>query len=118
MENLHTDLTDARARVEELEKEKWLSDIVLLAEPQQEGVSGYTYQESGSAYVYQIPLVTESDKIRLEDDDTSVVITFKKPGRLPSHAALSTNGNALCISFANRPSRNIEIVSIHVYKEK
>ncbi len=118
MENLHTDLTDARARVEELEKEKWLSDIVLLAEPQQEGVSGYTYQESGSAYVYQIPLVTESDRIRLEDDDTSVVITFKKPGRLPSHAALSTNGNALCISFANRPSRNIEIVSIHVYKEK
>lgn len=118
MENLHTDLNDARTRVEELEKEKWLSNIVLLAEPKQEGGSGYTYQESGSAYVYQIPLVTESDRIRLEDDDTSVVVTFQKPGKLPSNAALSTNGNALCISFVNRPSRNIEIVSIHVYKER
>lgn len=118
MENLHTDLQDARARVAELEKEKWLSNITLLAQPHQEGVSGYAYQESGSAYVYQIPLVTEEDAIHLEDHDTAIVVEFKKPGRLPSNAALSTSGNALLISFVNRPARNIEIVSIHVYKEK
>lgn len=118
MENLHTDLQDARARVSELEKERWLSDITLLAEAQQEGVSGYAYQESGSAYVYQIPLVTQEDQIQLSDDDTAVVVTFKKPGRLPSNVAFSTSGNTLLISFANRPTRNIDIVSIHVYKEK
>lgn len=117
MENLHTDLQDARARVSELEKEKWLSNITLLAEPQQDGVSGYTYQESGSAYVYQIPLLNEQDQIQLEDMDTSIVVEFKKPGRLPSNVALSTSGNMLLISFANRPARNIDIVSIHVYKE-
>uniref|UniRef100_N2ADQ8 Uncharacterized protein n=1 Tax=Eubacterium plexicaudatum ASF492 TaxID=1235802 RepID=N2ADQ8_9FIRM len=117
MENLHTEVTDARSRVGELEKEKWFSDITLLAQPQQEGGSGYTYQESGSAYVYQIPLLTEEDQIRLEDADTSIVVEFKKPGRLPSNVALSTSGNALLVSFANQPTRNIEIVSIHVYKE-
>lgn len=117
MENLHTDLQDARARVSELEKEKWLSNITLLAEPQQDGVSGYTYQESGSAYVYQIPLLNEQDQIQLEDMDTSIVVEFKKPGKLPSNVALSTSGNMLLISFANRPARNIDIVSIHVYKE-
>lgn len=118
MENLHTDLQDARARVSELEKEKWLSDLTLLAEPQQEGISGYTYQESGSAYVYQIPLVTEPDPISLSEDDTAIVVTFKEPGRLPSNVALSVSGNTLLLSFANRPTRNINIVSIHVYKEK
>lgn len=118
MENLHTDLQDARARISELEKEKWLSDITLLAEAQQDGTSGYAYQESGSAYVYQIPLVTQEDQISLSDDDTVIVVTFKEPGRLPSNAALSTSGNALLLSFANRPTRNIDIVSIHVYKEK
>jgi len=118
MENLHTDLQDARTRVGELEKEKWFSDITLLAEPQQEGSSGYTYQESGSAYVYQIPLVTQADQISLSDDDTAIVVTFKKPGRLPSNVALSTSEDALLISFTNRPMRNIDIVSIHVYKEK
>ncbi len=117
MENLHTDLQDARARVSELEKEKWLSNITLLAEPQRDGVSGYTYQESGSAYVYQIPLLNEQDQIQLEDMDTSIVVEFKKPGKLPSNVALSTSGNMLLISFANRPARNIDIVSIHVYKE-
>ena len=118
MENLHTDLQDARARISELEKEKWLSDITLLAVPQQEGTSGYTYQESGSAYVYQIPLVTEEDQLQLSDDDTAIVVTFKKPARLPSNVAFSTSGNTLLISFVNRPTRNIDIVSIHVYKEK
>lgn len=118
MENLHTDLTDAQSRVGELEKEKWLSNITLLPQPQQEGASGYMYQESGSAYVYQIPLVTEEDPIRLEEEDTSIVVEFKKPGRLPSNVALSTSGNALLLSFANKPTRNIDIVSIHVYKEK
>lgn len=117
MENLHTDLQDARVRVNELEKEKWLSNITLLAEPQQDGISGYTYQESGSAYVYQIPLLNEQDQIQLEDMDTSIVVEFKKPGRLPSNVALSTSGNMLLISFANRPARNIDIVSIHVFKE-
>ncbi len=118
MENLHTDLLDARSRVGELEKEKWLSNITLLAEPYQESSSGYTYQESGSAYVYQIPLVTDADQIALSDDDTAIVIHFTQPGRLPSNAALSTSGNTLLISFANRPTRNINITSIHVYKEK
>lgn len=118
MENLHSGVTDAQSRVGELEKEKWLSNITLLAQPQQEGASGYMYQESGSAYVYQIPLVTEEDPIRLEDEDTSIVVEFKKPGRLPSNVALSTSGNALLLSFANKPTRNIDIVSIHVYKEK
>lgn len=118
MENLHTDLQDARARVSELEKERWLSDITLLAEAQQEGASGYGYQESGSAYVYQIPLVTDEDQIQLSDDNTAIVVTFKKPGKLPSNVAFSTSGNTLLISFANRPTRNIDIVSIHVYKEK
>lgn len=118
MENLHTDLVDARSRVGELEKEKWLSNITLLAEPYQENGSGYTYQESGSAYVYQIPLVTDADQIALSDDDTSIVIHFTQPGRLPSNAALSTSGNTLLVAFANRPTRNIGITSIHVYKEK
>lgn len=118
MENLHSGVTDAQSRVGELEKEKWLSNITLLAQSQQEGASGYMYQESGSAYVYQIPLVTEEDPIRLEDEDTSIVVEFKKPGRLPSNVALSTSGNALLLSFANKPTRNIDIVSIHVYKEK
>jgi DNA-binding beta-propeller fold protein YncE len=118
MENLHTDLQDARSRVGELEKEKWLSNITLLAEPYQEGSSGYTYQESGSAYVYQIPLVTDADQIALSDDDTAIVIHFTQPGRLPSNAALSTSGNNLLVSFANKPTRRIDITSIHVYKEK
>lgn len=118
MENLHSSLLDARSRVSELEKEKWLSNITLLAEPYQEGSSGYTYQESGSAYVYQIPLVTDADQLPLNDDDTAIVIHFKQPGRLPSNAALSTSGNTLLISFANRPTRSIDITSIHVYKEK
>ena len=49
MDSLNTGLTDARARVGELEKEKWLSNLTLLAQPQQEGGTGYAYQESGSA---------------------------------------------------------------------
>ena len=118
MDSLNTGLTDARARVGELEKEKWLSNLTLLAQPQQEGGTGYAYQESGSAYVYQIPLVTEKDQIQLGDDDTSIVVNFKKPGRLPSNVAFSVSGNDLLISFVQRPSRNIDIVSIHVYKEK
>lgn len=118
IENLHTDLSDARARVAELEKEKWLSNLTLLAEQQEEGAVGYAYQESGSAYVYQIPLVTDEDQIDLSMDDTSIVVQFKRPDRLPSNVALSTSGNTLLISFTNRPSRNIHITSIHVYKEK
>lgn len=118
MDHLNTDLTDARTRVGELEKEKWLSNITLLAQAQQDSISGYAYQESGSAYVYQIPLVTEEDRIQLSDDDTSIVVEFKKPGKLPSNVALSVSGNVLLIAFTNRPSRNIDIVSIHVYKEK
>ena len=118
MDSLNTGLTDARARVGELEKEKWLSNLTLLAQPQQEGGTGYAYQESGSAYVYQIPLVTEKDQIQLGDDDTSIVVNFKKPARLPSNVAFSVSGNDLLISFVQRPSRNIDIVSIHVYKEK
>lgn len=118
MENLHTDLLDARERVSELEKEKWLSNITLLAEAQQEGTSGYAYQESGSAYVYQIPLVSEEDGISLGADDTAIVVEFKQPGRLPSNVALSTSENDLLLSFTNRPTRNISITSIHVYKEK
>lgn len=118
MDHLNTDLTDARARVGELEKEKWLSNITLLAQAQQDGISGYAYQESGSAYVYQIPLVTEEDRIQLSDDDTSIVVEFRKPGKLPSNVALSVSGNDLLITFTNRPSRNIDIASIHVYKEK
>ncbi len=116
--NIHTDLTDARARVSELEKEKWISGITLLAQAPQEGGSGLTYEESGSAYVYQIPLVTEEDQIDLSADDTAIVVEFKKPGRLPSNAAFTTSGNSLLITFTNRPTRNIEIVSIHVYKNK
>ena len=116
MENLHTDLSDARTRVTELEKEKWLSDVRLLA--QQDGTLGYCYEESGSAYVYQIPLVTEKDQIDLSADDTSIVVHFTKPDRLPSNVALSTNGNALLLTFTNKPTRDIHITSIHVYKEK
>jgi len=116
MENLHTDLSDARTRVTELEKEKWLSDLRLLA--QQDGTLGYYYEESGSAYVYQIPLVTEKDQIDLSADDTSIVVHFTKPDRLPSNVALSTNGNALLLTFTNKPTRDIHITSIHVYKEK
>ena len=116
--NIHTDLTDARTRVGELEKEKWYSDITLLAEASAENTGAYFYQESGSAYVYQIPLVTDLDKISLDDPDTAVVIDFKKPDKLPSNAAFSTNGNNLLITFTNKPTRNIEIVSIHVYKQK
>ncbi len=115
--NLNTDLTDARTRVSELEKEKWYSNITLLAQPT-EGASGYTYLESGSAYVYQIPLISESDQIDLNDDRTAIVVEFKKPGRLPSNVAFSTSGNDLLITFTNKPSRNIEITSIHVYKQK
>lgn len=116
MENLHTDLTDARARVSELEKEKWLSDLLLLA--QQDGTGGYPYQESGSAYVYQVPLVTEDDQIDLSADDTAIVVHFTKPDRLPSNVALSVNGNALLLTFTNQPTRDIHITSIHVYKKK
>lgn len=115
--NIQTGMGETDARVDELEKEKWYSDITLLAEGQ-EGKSGYHYQESGSAYVYQIPLVREGDKIQLDDDDTAVVVTFQEPGRLPSNVAFSTSGNDLLITFTNKPTRNIGIVSIHVYKEK
>ena len=118
MDYLNTDLTDARVRVGELEKEKWLSNITLLAQSDQETDSGYTYQQSGSAYVYQIPLVSEADQIQLSEDDTAIVVDFKKPDRLPSNVALSVSGNDLLITFTNRPSRNIDIVSIHVYKQK
>ena len=116
--NIHTDLTDTRVRVGELEKEKWYSDITLLAEASVENTAAYFYQESGSAYVYQIPLITEQDKINLDDPDTAVVIDFKRPDKLPSNVAFSTNGNNLLITFTNKPTRNIEIVSIHVYKQK
>ena len=118
MENLHNDLQDARTRVSELEREKWLSGITLLADPQQQGDTGYAYQESGLAYVYQIPIVTEEDQISLDEDETTIVVEFKRPDRLPSNAALSTSGNMLLIAFTNKPSRNIEIVSIHVYRER
>lgn len=119
LDNLHTGVLDAENRIGELEKEKWISDITLLAGGQQEAAGKYYfYQESGSAYVYQIPLVTENDKIDLSADDTSIVVEFQQPGRLPSNAALSTSGNTLLIAFANRPTRNIKITSIHVYKEK
>lgn len=119
LENLHTGVLDAENRIGELEKEKWISDITLLAGGQQEAAGKYySYQESGSAYVYQIPLVTENDKIDLSADDTSIVVEFQQPGRLPSNVALSTSGNTLLIAFANRPTRNIKITSIHVYKEK
>lgn len=118
MENLNTDLLDARARVSELEKEKWLSGVILLAEGQADGPAGYACQESGSAYVYQIPLVTEKDGIDLSADDTSIVVQFKQPGRLPSNVAMSTAGNDLLLTFTNRPTRNIDITEIHVYKEK
>lgn len=116
--NIHTDLTDARTRVGELEKEKWYSDITLLAEASAENAGSYFYQESGSAYVYQIPLVMEQDKINLDESDTVIVIDFKRPDKLPSNAAFSTNGNNLLITFTNKPTRNIEILSIHVYKQK
>lgn len=115
--NLHTDLTDARARVRELEKEKWYTNITLLAEAASGDGGGYGYQESGYAYVYRIPLVSENDGIDLNADDTSVVVEFKNPGRLPSNAAFSISGSALLITFANKPTRNIEITSIHVFKE-
>lgn len=117
IDHIHTDLTDARARVGELEKEKWYSNITLLAEGVAEESVGYACQESGSGYAYQIPLVSDQDQIVLEDADTAIVVDFKEPGRLPSNAAFSTNGNNLVISFLNKPTRNIEIVSIHVYKE-
>lgn len=115
--NIQTGMEASDARINELEKEKWYSDITLLAQGQ-EGNSGYHCQESGSAYVYQIPLITEDDNIRLEEDDTAIVVTFREPGRLPSNVAFSTSGSDLFITFTNKPTRNIEIVSIHVYKEK
>lgn len=118
MDYLNTDLKDARARVGELEKEKWLSNLTLLAQSEEEGGSGYAYHESGSAYVYQIPLVSDEEQIPLSEDDTSIVVDFKRPDRLPSNVALSVSGNDLLITFTNRPARNIDIVSIHVYKEK
>ena len=117
VDHLNTDLLDARVRVGELEKEKWYSDITLLAR-HQENVEDYGYQENGAAYVYQIPLVTQEDQIDLSADDTSVVVDFKQPDRLPSNVAFSTNENSLLIIFANRPTRNIHITTIHVYKEK
>lgn len=117
MENLNEDLQDARERVGELEKEKWLSDITLLAQGYQEGVSGFTYQESGSAFVYRVPLVLEG-QIGLSADDTAIVVEFKQPGKLPSDVALSTSGNDLLITFTNRPTRNIKITTIHIYKER
>ena len=116
--NIHTDLTDARARVGELEKEKWLADITLLADASTEKENAYAYQESGSAYAYQIPLVTEQDQIDLDDASTAIVIDFKSPDKLPSHAAFSTSSDSLFITFTNKPARNIEIVSIHVYKQR
>lgn len=115
--NISTDLTDARARVEKLEKEKWHSNITLLAGEAEEGAGGYMYQESGSAYVYRIPIVEEADQIDLSSDDTSIVVEFQKPGRLPSNAAFSTAGNDLLITFTNKPTRNIKVTTIHVYKE-
>ncbi len=117
IQNIHNDLTDARARVEDLEKEKWYSNLTLLAEAQ-DGMAGYPCQESGSSYVYQIPLVTEEDQIDLGKEDTAIVVEFQKPNRLPSNVAFSTSGNDLLITFTNKPTRNIKITSIHVYKEK
>lgn len=124
LETIHTSLTDARERVAKLEKEKWLSDLTLLAD-QEGGIdhqgqgngSCYAFQESGSAYVYQIPLVTENDHIDLSADDTAVVVHFTKPDRLPSNVALSTTEHALQIAFTNKPTRDIHITSIHVYNE-
>ncbi len=116
--HLHTDLTDARERVRTLEKEKWISNLTLRAEAGAEGSGGYTYEESGSAYVYRIPLVSDEDEIDLSADSTSVVINFKNPGRLASNAAFTTSGNELLITFTNRPTRDMKIVSIHVYEEK
>lgn len=118
MENLNTDLLDARTRVGKLEKEKWLSDITLTAKSAQEDAAGFTYQESGSSYVYQIPVVSEEDGIDLSEDDTAIVVEFRQPGKLPSNVALSTSGNMLLITFTNRPARDIKITTIHVYKEK
>lgn len=117
VDHLNTDLLDARVRVGELEKEKWYSDITLLAR-HQENAEDYGYQENGEAYVYQIPLVTQDDQIDLSAEDTSVVVDFKQPDKLPSNVAFSTNENSLLITFANRPTRNIHITTIHVYKEK
>ena len=117
VDHLNTDLLDARERISILEKEKWYSDITLLAD-MQGNTAGYTYQENGAAYVYQIPLVTEEDQIDLSEEDTSIVVEFKRPDRLPSNVALTTRGNDLLISFTNRPTRNIQITTIHVYKEK
>ncbi len=117
IDHLNTDLVDARERISILEKEKWYSDITLLADMQGDA-AGYAYQENGAAYVYQIPLVTEEDQIDLSEEDTSIVVEFKRPDRLPSNVALTTSGNDLLISFTNRPTRNIQITTIHVYKEK
>lgn len=117
VDHLNTDLLDARVRVGELEKEKWYSDITLLAR-HQENAEDYGYQENGAAYVYQIPLVTQDDQIDLSAEDTSIVVDFKQPDKLPSNVAFSTNENSLLITFANRPTRNIHITTIHVYKEK
>ncbi len=117
--NIHTDLTDTKARVTELEKEKWFSNLTLLANDglESETTKGYACQESGSGYAYQIPLVSEQDQILLDKEDTAIVVEFKQPQRLPSNALFATNGNNLVISFTNKPTRNIEIVSIHVYQE-
>lgn len=117
VDHLNEDLLDARERISELEKEKWYSDITLLAD-QQGDAAGYTYEENGAAYVYQVPLVTDEDQIDLSADDTSIVVEFKRPDRLPSNVALTTSGNNLLITFTNRPTRNIHITTIHVYKEK
>ncbi len=62
--------------------------------------------------------MTEEDQIDLSEEDTSIVVEFKRPDRLPSNVALTTSGNDLLISFTNRPTRNIQITTIHVYKEK
>ncbi len=118
IEHINTDLTDARVRVGELEKERWYSNLTLLAKDAPEDSKGFVCRESGSSYVYQIPLVTEEDGIDLGMDDTAVVVDFQKPDRLPSDVAFSVNGNDLLITFTSQPSRNIKIVSIHVYKEK
>ena len=118
IEHINTDLTDARVRVGELEKERWYSNLTLLAKDAPEDSKGFVCRESGSSYVYQIPLVTEGDGIDLGMDDTAVVVDFQKPDRLPSDVAFSVNGNDLLITFTSQPSRNIKIVSIHVYKEK
>ncbi len=117
IDNINTDLTDARTRVEDLEKEKWHSGITLFAEAGDSGDAGYTYQESGSGYVYQVPLVTEADQIDLSADDTAIVVEFKNPDRLPSNVAFSTKDNCLLITFTNKPTRNIVITTIHVYKK-